>query len=515
VNDVGTASREVGNRAFAIVTIAAVVRLIFAALIPVFPDEAYYWAWSRHLAPGYFDHPPGIALLIRFGGMLLAPFGASSSPLGVRLGPVIAGWIAALATVAIARRLSGEEGALRAAIVISVLPLAAAGLILATPDSPLLAATAVALYCLVRAVESPPNSSDSLGWWAITGVVLGLAFASKYTSIFLPVAAVIAILIRPDLRVRFREPGPYVACVLATIVFLPVLVWNSHHAWISFVFQIQHGLSQSQGSALLAAWKHLGDFFGGQAGLASPILFVMLAMAVVAGIRWSGSVRFVLAMVAAVTFGFFLYSSLRRRVEPNWPAPMYIPAIALLAATPRSARGKKWLDAGIALAAVMSLIIYLQGIFPILPIPPQKDPIGRAYGWRELTMRVDTAARIASGETHSTTWLGGDRYQEASELALHWPTHPPTFALNLAGRPNEYDLWPQYPAVARPGDNLLLVLDESDVPHQAIVVLAAYFTEARRGELVTLSRGHGAITTRRIWILVNWHGGWPPQRSAK
>ena len=30
-------------------------------------DEAYYWLWSRHLAAGYFDHPPAIAFLIRFG----------------------------------------------------------------------------------------------------------------------------------------------------------------------------------------------------------------------------------------------------------------------------------------------------------------------------------------------------------------------------------------------------------------------------------------------------------------
>ena len=97
------------------VSIAAFVRVVFAALIPLFPDEAYYWEWSRRLAPGYFDHPAGIALLIRFGGVLLAPFGASASPLGVRLGAVVAGWIACVATVATASRLGGNTAALRAA----------------------------------------------------------------------------------------------------------------------------------------------------------------------------------------------------------------------------------------------------------------------------------------------------------------------------------------------------------------------------------------------------------------
>ena len=48
--------------------IAAVtlVRLLLAATVPLLPQEAYYWTWSRHLDWSYFDHPPlatyGIAL---------------------------------------------------------------------------------------------------------------------------------------------------------------------------------------------------------------------------------------------------------------------------------------------------------------------------------------------------------------------------------------------------------------------------------------------------------------------
>src|SRR5262249_50946865 len=160
----------------------------------------------------------------------------------------------------------------RAALVMTVLPLAAAGLILATPDAPVLAATGVGLYCVVGALQSPRGSRASLVWWLATGVVLGVAFSSKYTSIFLPVGVVLAIVVGPALRERLREPGPYLACIVATIVFSPVLLWNSRHGWISFVYQVRHGLGAPEGSALLAAWKHEGDFFGGQAGLASPIL---------------------------------------------------------------------------------------------------------------------------------------------------------------------------------------------------------------------------------------------------
>jgi len=516
-----------------IVTGAAILRIIFGALIPVFPDETYYWDWSRRLAPGYFDHPAGIALLIRLGSTVLSPFGLGVSALAVRLGAIVSGWVAAIATIAIARRLAGAGAALTCAIVISVLPLAAAGLILATPDAPLLAATAVGLYCVVRALESDVSSSASFGWWVLTGLALGAAFCSKYTSIFLPVGVVIAILTRASLRERLREPGPYVACVVATLVFAPVLIWNAHHEWISFTFQVTHGLAKPQGSALLAAWHHEGDFFGGQAGLASPILFIMLGIATFAALRKRRPVgalvqddagvrdvrtiadaRYVLAIVALLSFGFFVYSALRQRVEPNWPAPAYIPAIALLATAAWGATGRKWLRAGIVFAAVMSVVIYAQGLVPILPLAPRRDPIARAFGWREMTERADSVMQSTVSQRSATTWLAGDRYQEASVLAFYTPSHPRVFSTNLSGRANQYDLWPRFPDVAKRGDNLVIVLDDSDEnnPHEAIKALSPFFEEARRGPLASLRRGSGEIGTRRIWTLVAWHGGWPAAR---
>jgi 4-amino-4-deoxy-L-arabinose transferase-like glycosyltransferase len=493
------------SRALFIVVAAALIRFAFAAFIPIFPDEAYYWDWSRHLAAGYFDHPPAIALLIRLSG--------DASSIGVRFGPILSGFVAAATTIAIARRLGGGRAALRAATVITVMPLAAAGLILATPDSPLLAATALTLYSLLRALHEPLRSRSSFGWWIATGVALGAAFASKYTSIFLPVAVFIAVLIRPQLRARLREPGPYVACVVATVVFSPVLVWNAHHGWISFLYQVRHGLSAPQGSALVAAWKHEGDFFGGQAALASPILFVLLAIATARSLRRrAGDVQFIFGLVALLSFGFFIYSALRQRVEPNWPAPAYIPAIVLLAMTSSRRIARTWFNLGVGLAAAMSILIYAQALEPVLPLSPAKDPIARAFGWTDLALAADSTASSTTSATRTTTWLGGDRYQEASELAFNIPSHPTTFATNLAGRANQYDLWRKFPDVARAGDNLVLALDESSGPHSAVVALLPYFSAARRGDLVVLRRGTSAIGTRRLWVLLGWKAGWPAVR---
>ena len=148
------------------VTIAAwLVRLLFAARLPLFPDETYYWDWSRRLAGGYFDHPPMIAVLIRAGTTLASAFGAEPTPVMIRFFPVLAGGVAALAAALTARRIGGARAGLFAALAFAIMPLAAAGLVLATPDAPLLCFEALAVLCVVRALQSPLRSAPSLGWW--------------------------------------------------------------------------------------------------------------------------------------------------------------------------------------------------------------------------------------------------------------------------------------------------------------------------------------------------------------
>src|SRR4029079_5855673 len=215
---------------------------------------------------------------------------------------------------------------------------------------------------------------------------------------------------------------------------------------------------------------------------------------------------------ALITFLFFTYSAIRQRVEPNWPSPAYIPAIILVATHDWSTRGARWLAGGICLAAIVSVVIYAQAITPILPLSPPRDPIARAFGWRELAAAVVNEAEATSAETGKRTWLGADRYQEAAELAF-WSRGPPvTLATNPPGRQNQYDLWPRFADQATPGDNLVLVLDDTQEMHAALRLLLTYFHNAARGLLVSLMRGGGVIGTRRIWTLVSWRGGGPVVR---
>src|ERR1700756_290581 len=76
-------ARLVLNTALTILALV-VLRLVAAAWTPLTFDEAYYWLWSKHLAGGYYDHPPMVALLIRAGTMI-----AGDTELGVRLVSVL------------------------------------------------------------------------------------------------------------------------------------------------------------------------------------------------------------------------------------------------------------------------------------------------------------------------------------------------------------------------------------------------------------------------------------------
>ena len=494
-----------------IVTIAGTLtRMVVAALTPLFPDETYYWEFSRRLATGYFDHPPVIAWLVRFGTAL---FGDTS--LGVRFGAVLAGGVAALFTAAAARRLRGPRGALIAAVVFALMPLSA-GLTLATPDAPLLCFVAATLYALVRALEHPARSAGSLRWWCWAGVALGVAVASKYTAALVAMAVFVGMLVIGELRPRLREPGPYVATAIALVVFSPVIAWNATHDWASFTFQLQHGLAPVGGSVM----RRELELLGGQAALVSPVLFVLLFAATFRAVgtsvathaqRRSPVVGRLLAVVALLTFAFFVYSATKRRVEANWPALAYVAAIIVFATHAGSARWGQWSRIAVTIAGFITGATFLNTFTPVVPVPARADPIARSAGWDELAdiVRLELVRSSAPGRS---VWVGTDRYQEASELAFHLPGRPTTFALNLTSRANSYDYWPGFAQRARSGDGLVLVLDqmgESHPSHPTIELLRDHFASARRGEAFTVTRHGEALRHVQVWILDGWRGTWP------
>ena len=487
---------------------AALLRALLSRFVPLLPDETYYWEWSRQLSAGYFDHPPGVALLVAIGTGL---FGDTA--LGVRAGPALAALLMHGAAVVSAWLLAGRgpqglRAATRAAALVALIPVATLGLVLATPDALLFASAMLAVLGVERALASPVRSRQSLAWWTVAGLALGVAFVAKYTAVLLPMGLVIACLVHPALRRRLAEPGPWVASTIALALFAPVVRWNAMHDWVSFRFQLGHGFTPSTRGNPLS--REL-EMVGGQMGLASPILFVLMAAVVWCALRdgWRQRRdltptdplvrRFALAVIAVVPLAFFAVSAWRRPVEANWPAMIYPGAMLLLAVHDRPWSHGPWWRRGQVLAAVLLGIVAVQAAWPILPLPPRKDPIARAHGWDTLAAAVDTHRQQLRQEA-ARVWVAADRYQDASELAFHLPGQPTVFALNLGGRPNQYDLWPKASDTIRPGDGLVVAFDASARGDSLAGVVGAWFTSTQQGATTALRRGDGVITERRLWM---------------
>ncbi len=502
------AERGYLRAAIGVTLVAGAIRLLLAAAVPLFPDEMYYWEWSRSLAAGYFDHPPGIALFIAGGTALLG-----DTALGVRLLSVVGGTLAALAVMLLARRLGGDRSALHAAIILACLPLAATGLVLATPDAPLLTFGALGLLALERALAAPSRSRRTLIHWTLAGLALGAAFVSKYTAVLLPFGVVLAFLLRPELRRRLTEPGPYVSSVIALLMFAAVVWWNASHDWVSFRFQLGHGLGAApvRGSAV----GRVLELIGGQLALATPILFALMTLAAVRVLRGRlGDYRHqVLAIVATTVLLFFAASALRKPVEANWPAATYLAAVPLLGAAAALNHWPRWLRAGYVLGGALVILSWVHSIVPVLPLSARRDPVARAHGWETLAAATDSFARGSAGPA-ARPHIAADRYQDAAALAFHLPDHPFVPALNLGGRPNQYDLWPGFSETARTGADLIYVVGETEGLHPAVERLRPHFGSVEAGPVTELRRegSRGVVTRRRLWLLRDWSGTWPERQ---
>ena len=215
-----------------------------AAVTPILPDETYYWEWSRRLAGGYFDHPPMIALLIRAG---TAVFGVSA--FGIRVVPVLAGFGAVLAAIALARRIGGDDAAL-ARVGRARLP-AARGRRTRARDprrraAPLHGARAARdrtrgpHRARRRAPRSVRGRSPASGAARQCPPSTRASSSRRRSSSRSPSCRRCA--------ASFATPGPYLAVALASLVMVPVLLWNAQHDWASFRFQLAHGLTPVRGS---------------------------------------------------------------------------------------------------------------------------------------------------------------------------------------------------------------------------------------------------------------------------
>jgi 4-amino-4-deoxy-L-arabinose transferase-like glycosyltransferase len=391
------------------------LRLIVAAIVPLAPDEAYYWVWSRALAPGYLDHPPMVALFIRAGTWL-----AGEGALGIRLlGPLSMAAATLLLAQAANLLFPDRRPGLWAALLFNATLLVAIGGLLATPDLPLLVFWVAALWALARL-----QASQDGGWWLVFGLLAGLALVSKYTAVLLG-AGVLAWLATPGARRWWRDWRLYAGGVLAMLVFAPVLAWNAAAGFASFAKQGGRAGLDEAGVTL----RFLAELLGGQVGLASPLVFVLAVAGVgVAALAWwrrGDAAAGLLACMVLPGAALFIWQATGSRVQANWPAPLW-PAACIAAAAFLPARLARWPRPAVILGGVMALLVYVQAAFAPLPLPRRQDPtLARLGGWEAFAAAVE-----AERQRQGAAFVAAEEYGLASQLAWRLPPGVTVLALN-------------------------------------------------------------------------------------
>lgn len=274
-------------------------------------------------------------------------------------------------------------------------------------------------------------------WWLAMGGVIGLGMMTRYTMGVHVVGLILAVLFTPA-RKYLKSPWLWAGAALALLIFLPNLIWQIQHDFISLAFQ---SAIHERDVSIGRAEGYLTD----QLLMANPFMLPFWIAGLIFYFRHI-TYRMLAFMYAMPVTIFFLMQG-----RGYYPAPTYVMLIAagmvgseqkLETLDPKTARRNlvsKWVTLSLG---------FLAGGALMLPIPPVNsamwnivykahDNFSEQLGWREMSQQVaDVYLALPADEKTRTGVLAGN-YGEAGALELY---------------ASEYDL----PQIISPADSFWL-----------------------------------------------------------
>jgi hypothetical protein len=415
-----------------------------------FRDELYFIACSKHLAWGYVDQPPLVAVAAAFA----AP--AAYALLALRALPILA----AALTVYLTVRLTAELGGGRFAQVVAgtatlLLPayLLLGNTLTTTSFEPLF--WTLAIFCAIRIVRAPESAARV--WWPALGVVVALGAYGKYSMLLAVAGLVVGLLAAPERRV-LRSPHPFYAGGLALLLLSPNLAWQAAHGWPFFEVlrgDAAHRPLFAAGFAL--EYRNWANNFGAFAleqliytnPLAVPIwLAGIVAPFLSARLR---DLRFV-----AIAYAFVFVAAVALAAKGYYIVGFYAALLAIGAVALESAR------VYVRTTALVSLLTAglaaLPFSLPVLPVdaliaysralgltgrggtPPHlMQPVfAEEFGWERLARDVAAVYVALPPAIRARTAIYADTYGDAGALDFFGPPYglPPAISAQ-----NSYYLW--------------------------------------------------------------------------
>jgi len=414
-----------GRNVALLVVAGCLLRLVLAACIPLTPQEAYYWTWTQFPDWSYFDHPPLASYGIAFSTAVMG-----QTAFAIKLAAV--GWSLGwnILWARLAQDMFGDRR-------VTFWSLAALNLSLlyvvygvgATPDGPLLFGWIGTIWALWRA-DRPENGR----WWYAAGFFAGVALLGKYSGILLVPVVGLFLLAVPQRRHWLRRRQPYLAALIAGLIFSPVVIWNAQHDWVSLAFQSSRRLNEMG----VLKPRFVGLLLATQCLLLTPYLF---GMSVAAGwrsardwmlLRTRVEPRVLLLLLsAAVPLVVFGAASFRTNSKVNWLMPAWWSLVILgmhfTNASKDGGRRRVW---GLSTSALLLLAAIVLAAIPNLPLP---GDLNIWSGWRGAAQHVDrvVAAERAAGRQ---AFVFSPNYKNSSLIWFHRPSQERTYAQDIVGR---------------------------------------------------------------------------------
>ena len=390
-----------------------------------FRDELYYIDAGKHLAGGYVEYPPMVALLAAF---QRAVFGPSLAALHVL--PAVTGAVIVVVTGLMARELGGGRLAQGvAALAATVAPAFVGADALFTMDAFDELWWTLAAYVLLRilATRDPrrvvPSRKDRTAarsghLWLLFGLVAGLGLLTKLTMLAFGLAVTVGLLLTPA-RAELRTRPPYLAAALAFLFLLPYVAWQTGHDWATLTFWHNYNHKQDTATFLiqvvllmqplaLPLWgAGLWYLLRAPAGAPyRPLGWAFLALLALFLAGHAKSYFLVPAFPPLLAAGAVVLERRARRRPHTRLVPGAIGALVL---------------GGLALGPVVAPILPPRTLAAVMSSPIQ--PVADRFGWPQFVGTVAAVyRRLPPRERAETTILAGN-YGEAGALDLLGPAY--------------------------------------------------------------------------------------------
>jgi len=438
-----------------------VIKILIAARLPLFVDEAFYWQEGRHLAAAYSDLPGLTAWMTRLGTAIGGQY-----VLAIRMPFLLLSALLPWLLAGIGTRWFGVVAGWRAGMLVLLMPLSGSLGIMAVPDVPMAFATVLCLDAgarLLREIDAAAAAELALG------LVIGAL--SHYRFVGVIGVGCVALLLIPEGRRVLRDVRVWVALALGVAAWAPLIAWNIENADAGLRFQLvdRHPWTfQLTGLLFLLI----------QAALVTPLLFYALLQVLTRAFDKAGDMpsqwRYFALLGGLSTLGFFALGFFAdvERVSFHWTLPGYLPLLlavpALLRRWSPGLRRATWAMCGAGLAVVL-------GYYLVASVPRWRADLASSKfypynfaGWDVLAQAVREELARHPGRTG----MLADNFKVAAELgfalgddAIPVLDHP----LNVKhGRAPQLRLWNLESNGASPTAQLLVV-GASEVQYKSLL----------------------------------------------